>query len=58
MFIMINKIFKISIVFFFFSNLILSQDQRKFKIQTIAFYNVENLFDTINDVNKMTKQVQ
>ena len=52
MFIMINEIFKISIVFFLFSNLIFSQDQRKFKIQTIAFYNVENLFDTINDVNK------
>ncbi|MCH1547213.1 MAG: endonuclease/exonuclease/phosphatase family protein, partial [Flavobacteriaceae bacterium] len=49
---MINEIFKISIVFFLFSNLIFSQDQRKFKIQTIAFYNVENLFDTINDVNK------
>ena len=29
-----------------------SQDNRRFKIQTIAFYNVENLFDTINDPNK------
>tara|TARA_B100000579_G_C22811868_1_gene845703 strand:- start:914 stop:1960 length:1047 start_codon:yes stop_codon:yes gene_type:complete len=28
-----------------------SQD-KKYKIHTIAFYNVENLFDTINDVNK------
>lgn len=26
-----------------------SQNNRKFKIHTIAFYNVENLFDTIND---------
>ena len=25
------------------------QEKRKFKIHTIAFYNVENLFDTIND---------
>ena len=29
-----------------------SQDKRKFKIHTIAFYNVENLFDTINDIHK------
>ena len=33
-------------------NLAKAQD-KKFKVQTIAFYNVENLFDTINnpDVN-------
>ena len=30
----------------------IAQDKRNFKIHTIAFYNVENLFDTINDVNK------
>jgi endonuclease/exonuclease/phosphatase family metal-dependent hydrolase len=29
-----------------------AQDKRKFKIHTIAFYNVENLFDTINDPQK------
>ena len=29
-----------------------SQDKRKFKVHTIAFYNVENLFDTINDTQK------
>jgi endonuclease/exonuclease/phosphatase family metal-dependent hydrolase len=29
-----------------------SQEKRKFKIHTIAFYNVENLFDTINDPKK------
>ena len=28
------------------------QDERKFNIHTIAFYNLENLFDTINDINK------
>lgn len=28
------------------------QEKRNFKIHTVAFYNVENLFDTINDVNK------
>ena len=26
--------------------------QKKFKIRTVAFYNLENLFDTINDVTK------
>jgi len=29
-----------------------AQENRKFKIHTIAFYNLENLFDTINDPNK------
>src|SRR5690606_18262977 len=28
------------------------QDSKKFKIHTIAFYNLENLFDTINDTTK------
>ncbi len=28
------------------------QDKRQFKIHTVAFYNLENLFDTINDPNK------
>lgn len=29
-----------------------AQDQKTYKVHTIAFYNVENLFDTINDPNK------
>ena len=29
-----------------------AQEKRKFKVHTVAFYNVENLFDTINDPNK------
>ena len=36
----------------FFSINSIAQEKRDFKIHTIAFYNVENLFDTINDVNK------
>lgn len=28
------------------------QEKRQFKIHTVAFYNLENLFDTINDPNK------
>ena len=29
-----------------------SAQEKKFKINTVAFYNLENLFDTINDPNK------
>lgn len=29
-----------------------AQDKKKYKAHTIAFYNLENLFDTINDPNK------
>lgn len=30
----------------------IAQEKKKFKVQTIAFYNLENLFDTENDPNK------
>ena len=42
------------LIFFCFSILGLyafAQNQ-KYAVETIAFYNVENLFDTINDPNK------
>ena len=29
-----------------------SGTSKQYKIRTVAFYNVENLFDTINDINK------
>tara|TARA_R110002073_G_scaffold15207_1_gene60387 strand:+ start:25208 stop:26260 length:1053 start_codon:yes stop_codon:yes gene_type:complete len=29
-----------------------AQEKRKFRVHTVAFYNVENLFDTINNPNK------
>jgi len=29
-----------------------AQEKKKYKIHTVAFYNVENLFDTINDTTK------
>jgi hypothetical protein len=35
---------------FFFSGT--AQEKKKFKVHTVAFYNLENLFDTINDPNK------
>ncbi|GAA3632857.1 endonuclease [Flavivirga jejuensis] len=47
---------KIPIIFIFlFISIMISNvyaQKRKFKIHTIAFYNLENLFDTINDPNK------
>ncbi|GAA3600706.1 endonuclease/exonuclease/phosphatase family protein [Flavivirga amylovorans] len=30
-----------------------AQEKKRYKIHTIAFYNLENLFDTINDPNKL-----
>ena len=39
----------------FFSLAISSAQDKKFAVHTIAFYNLENLFDTINDPNKMMR---
>ena len=38
---------------FIFAGIVYSSNaqEKKFKIHTIAFYNVENLFDTINQAN-------
>lgn len=33
-----------------------AQEKKKFKIHTIAFYNLENLFDTINDLSKFDER--
>jgi len=46
-------------LFLFFLLVLLNvnaQEKKKFKIHTIAFYNLENLFDTINDVNKFDER--
>ena len=49
---------KIKSIYFLVLTLLISvnsfaqDNERKFKIHTLAFYNLENLFDTINDVNK------
>lgn len=37
---------------FFFCLLLNGQDKKVYKIHTVAFYNLENLFDTINDPTK------
>jgi len=41
-----------SILFFFLISTSLLFSQKNFQIKTIAFYNLENLYDTINDPNK------
>lgn len=41
-------IFQFLLIFFCFVNVVQAQSQ-KFTIHTIAFYNLENLFDTVND---------
>lgn len=51
---MLDKYFKVAFFVFFavFISKVEAQNKRKFKVHTVAFYNVENLFDTINDPNK------
>ncbi len=39
----------VTIIIFLFCTSIFCAQEKKFKIHTIAFYNLENLFDTIND---------
>ena len=41
--------FNLLFIIFSFSFLGLSQEKKTYKIRTVAFYNVENLFDTEND---------
>ena len=44
---------KLSISVLFFGLLMnVGAQDKKFKIHTVAFYNLENLFDTINDPKK------
>ena len=44
--------FTLSFMLIMLSNITAQENKRNFKIHTVAFYNLENLFDTINDVNK------
>lgn len=41
--------FNLAVIFLSFSFLVNSQAEKAYKIRSIAFYNVENLFDTEND---------
>jgi len=46
---MTNRKYLFLMLFLFCFLAISSQEKKKYKIHTIAFYNLENLFDTIND---------
>ncbi len=48
----IKSIYFLALILLISVNSIAQDSERKFKIHTLAFYNLENLFDTINDVNK------
>lgn len=39
----------LSIIFIFFVSAMFAQEEKEYKVATIAFYNLENVFDTIND---------
>ncbi|AUS04728.1 endonuclease [Pseudotamlana carrageenivorans] len=45
------KLFSCALTFLLVTNL--NAQQKKYKIRTIAFYNLENFFDTINDPNTL-----
>ena len=47
-----KSFFTLSFILFILLNITAQENKRNFKIHTVAFYNLENLFDTINDVNK------
>ncbi|TDU43336.1 hypothetical protein BXY82_0747 [Gelidibacter sediminis] len=44
--------FRFSLILLMCATNLWSQEPKKFKIHTLAFYNLENLFDTINDPTK------
>ena len=52
------RIFKSSVLFLFMLLFVVgnAQEKKKFKVHTIAFYNLENLFDTINDPTKFDER--
>ena len=47
-----KSFFTLSFMLLILLNVTAQENKRNFKIHTVAFYNLENLFDTINDVNK------
>lgn len=47
-----KKVVLLFVVILSIHNSFSQRESKKYKIRTVAFYNLENLFDTINDVNK------
>ncbi len=48
--------FRLASFLFFILLSLNAQEKKKFKVHTIAFYNLENLFDTINDTTKFDER--
>jgi FPC/CPF motif-containing protein YcgG len=48
--------FRLAFYLFFILLSLNAQEKKKFKVHTIAFYNLENLFDTINDTTKFDER--
>ncbi|MCK5401462.1 MAG: endonuclease/exonuclease/phosphatase family protein [Flavobacteriaceae bacterium] len=48
--------FRLAILFLLILLSANAQEKKRFKVHTIAFYNLENLFDTINDPNKFDER--
>jgi hypothetical protein len=46
----------LTVLSFLVMSTLYSQEKKPFKIHTIAFYNLENLFDTINDTTKFDER--
>tara|TARA_R110002049_G_scaffold616_13_gene3616 strand:+ start:424 stop:1479 length:1056 start_codon:yes stop_codon:yes gene_type:complete len=46
-----RKIYLLLILLFCLNSVFCQKNEKKYTIRTIAFYNLENLFDTINDVS-------
>lgn len=42
---------RLAVLFFFASSLVWGQSSKNYEVLSVAFYNVENLFDTLNDPN-------
>jgi len=53
---MILKNYVLLILVVFLGSNMNAQNKKRYKINTVAFYNLENLFDTINDPNKLDEK--
>ena len=47
-----RKIISVLVIFLITFSSFAQQSQKKYKIRTVGFYNLENLFDTVNDLEK------
>ena len=50
------KFIRLALIVIFIFNINAFSQEKKFQIRTVAFYNLENLFDTINDPEKLDER--